>query len=165
MTGKPRTECGILPHHAVWNTQRTKICVVFDASAKQEVISLNTCLLKGPDYLPNICGVLLRFRRKRIPVSVDTERMYHQVKVKREDRSALRFLWRPPGSKRPPETFEMQVHVFGATSSPRVCMYALRRAALDHQADYPGALGRMSNIYVDNWLKSLDAIGEARGAC
>ncbi|KFD46352.1 hypothetical protein M513_12768 [Trichuris suis] len=58
----------------------------------------------------------------------------------------------------------MQVHVFGATSSPCVCMYALRRAAVDNQAKYPEALRRMSNVYVDNWLESFDSMHEARRA-
>uniref|UniRef100_A0A5S6Q7Y1 Reverse transcriptase domain-containing protein n=1 Tax=Trichuris muris TaxID=70415 RepID=A0A5S6Q7Y1_TRIMR len=112
-----------LPRHAVWNSKRKMLRVVYDASAKQQGTSLNQCLLKGPDYLTNFCGVLLCFRQKKIPISADVERMYHQVRVKREDRSALRFLWRSSGSALLPETYEMHVHVFGGgLVAVSVCM-------------------------------------------
>uniref|UniRef100_A0A5S6QAV2 CCHC-type domain-containing protein n=1 Tax=Trichuris muris TaxID=70415 RepID=A0A5S6QAV2_TRIMR len=81
-----------LPHHSVWNSKCTKVRVVFDVSAKHQGMSLSQCLLKGPDYLPNLCGVLLRFRQRKIRISADVECMYHQVGMKREDHSALRFL-------------------------------------------------------------------------
>ena len=45
-----------------------KLCV-FDASAKLNGISLNSRLLRGPDLLTSLVGVLLRFRRFRIAIS------------------------------------------------------------------------------------------------
>ena len=79
--------------------------VVFDVAAKcvdtptGEEVSINDKLLRGPNYLVNMHGVVNRFREKLIPISADIEKMYHQVKVSERDRDAFRFLYRPPGSE------------------------------------------------------------------
>ena len=45
----------------------TKLCIVYDAStkAKKGQKSLNECLHRGPVILEDLCGLLLRFRRKK----------------------------------------------------------------------------------------------------
>ena len=53
-----------LPHHAVIRTDKTttKLRVVYDASAKSDGPSLNSCLHKGPKLNQLILDLLLRFR-------------------------------------------------------------------------------------------------------
>jgi hypothetical protein len=83
--------------------------------------------------------------------------MFHQVKVPEEDQAALRFLYRTPGSRSPPLTYKMAVHIFGAVSSPTSCIYALNRAD-DNREQFPEAAASVRQaFYVDNYLDSFDS--------
>ena len=88
-------------------------------------------LLNGPDLLNNLVGILLRFRGGKIGIMADVEQMFHQIGVCEEDRDSLRFLWRDLDETRPPDEYQMTVHVFGAVDSPCCANYALQRTALD----------------------------------
>ncbi|KFD47087.1 hypothetical protein M513_11997 [Trichuris suis] len=154
-----------LPHHPVLNPNKpNKLRVVFDAAAKSQGISLNSELLKGPDFLANLVGVLLRFRRYRYACTADIVKMFHQVRVRQEDVSALRFFWRNPGTHDEPREYQMNVQIFGATSSPCVCAYALRQAARDAR-DAADLIHSqiVDHFYVDNWLASFRSVEEAVG--
>ena len=142
------------PHHPVFNPNKPGKCrVVFDLSIKCHGICLNDVLLKGPDLLTNLIGILLRFRQYAYPVVADVEKMFHQVRVRPSDGPAFRFLWRNPGSKEPPDVYQMDVHLFGAASSPAVCSNALRQAVRD-DGDQQLLQQITRNYYVDNWLVS-----------
>ena len=154
-----------LPHHGVIseNSTTTKVRVVFDGAAECDGTSLNKKLLRGPNYFVSLIGVLLRFRRNKIPVSGDIVKMFHQVKVAREDREAFRFLYRPPGSEEAPKSYQMLVHIFGAGSSPSTCIHALNKTANDHADEYDEEVTNCvrKNFYVDNYLDSLASEDEA----
>ncbi|KAI2644915.1 hypothetical protein H4Q32_024954 [Labeo rohita] len=88
----------------------------------------------------------------------DIESMFYQVKVPEHDADLLRFLWCPSGRlDEPVEEFRMTVHLFGATSSPSVASYALRRTAEDHKdVTSPDAIQTvLQNFYVDDCLRSV----------
>ena len=114
-----------------------KVRIVYDCAAKFDETSLNDQLLQGPDNTNSLTGVLLRFRKEPVALMSDIEQMFHQVRVKQSDTDALRFLWWPGGDlTKEPIDYKMQVHLFGGTSSPSVCSYALRKAAEDSKNEY-----------------------------
>ena len=51
---------------------------------------------------------------------VETEQMFHQIRVRYNDRDALRFLWREHMFD-PTEDFKMNFHLFGKIDSPLYC--------------------------------------------
>jgi len=108
-----------LPHHPVLNHNKpNKVRVVFDCSASHKGVCLNDVLMQGPDLVNSLVGVLLRFRKERIAITADIEAMFHQVRVHPPDTHALRFLRWPGGDLSAiPLTYQMLVHLFGATSS------------------------------------------------
>ena len=51
-----------LPHHGVYHPKKPgKVRVVFDCSSKFQGLSLNDCLMQGPDLTNSLVGVLTRF--------------------------------------------------------------------------------------------------------
>ena len=80
----------ITPHKA-----STKVRIVFDASVKASkyVKGLNECLYRGPINLPDMCGILLRFRIYYIVILGDIEKAFLQIGIKEQERDVARFLW------------------------------------------------------------------------
>ena len=63
-----------LLHHPVVkeHSSTTKVRPVFDASTKgYNNISLNDCMEAGPNFLPDLPAVLIRFRRWKIALTAD----------------------------------------------------------------------------------------------
>ena len=118
----PEGRTGYISHHGVYHLSKPgKIRVV-----PLEVF-LNKNLMSGPDLTNQIVGVLTRFCEEPVVIMGDIESMFHQVMVPREYRSLLRFLWWEDHDISGTEKdFEMFVHVFGGTSSPSCCNYALK---------------------------------------
>ena len=135
-----------LPHHAVQNPNKPgKVRVVFDAAAKCGGTSLNDNLVSGPNNLNSLTGVLMRFRQGRVPIASDVKQMFHQIAIRAEDRQSQRFLWRDMDLTREPETYQMNVVIFGAKSSPCTATYVLRRCATDGETQHPQAASRVVN--------------------
>ena len=87
-----------LPHHAVFKKSNPEKCrVVFDCAAQFKGVSLNDVILQGPNFLNNLAGVLIRFRKEPVAVIGDIKLMFHQCFVVEQDRRFLRFLWWPVG--------------------------------------------------------------------
>ena len=153
-----------VPHHAVHNEKKDKPRIVFDCAAKYMGLSLNDAVYSGPDLTNSLVGVLLRFRCRKVAMMADIQAMFHQVKVPKEQRDVLRFLWYPDGDlSRSPVVYRMTSHLFGGTWSPAACAHALSRTADEHGSAYSAEASRTlkRSFYVDDCLKSVDGEREA----
>ena len=87
--------------------------------------------------------------------------MFLERQVPDQDRSCLRFLWRPRTSE-PVQIYEYKRHVFGAKSSSTCAKYALKRVELDNEEEYPiAAKETQNNFYMDDVIKSVETHEEA----
>ena len=86
-----------LPHHLVLTSNKatTKMHIVYNASSKagSSMNSLNECLNRGPVILPDLCGLLIRFRIYPIVVLADIEKAFLQVGIQEPEQDMTCFLW------------------------------------------------------------------------
>ena len=94
------------------------------------------------------------------------KKMCHRVKVLERNRLYLSFIWREPGSQDLPATYCMNVHIFGAVSSPSSCQFVLNRTAEENRNSYPDVASLVNtSFYVDNFLHSFQDEEDAIGCC
>ncbi|XP_075163256.1 uncharacterized protein LOC142235886 [Haematobia irritans] len=144
-----------IPIFTVTNINKNKTRLVWDAAAKVNGVALNSCLLKGPDLLKSLVGVLLRFREKPVALCGDIREMFHQIKVINEDQKAQMFLWRGGDTTADIDVYCMQVMTFGASCSPSLANYIKSKNANRFVEKYPSAVNAiLENTFVDDWLQS-----------
>ena len=152
-----------VPHFGVFHKTKGNLRVVFDCAAKYRGVSLNDTLLKGPDYINPLIGILCRFRKHPVAFGCDVEKMFYCFHVHPEDQDYLRFLWWKGGNtKLPLTTYRMTTHLFGAISSPACATFGLRYIAREfttYGADVRQFI--TDDFYVDDGLKSVNSVEEA----
>ena len=107
-----------MPHRPVVkeSSSTTKVRPVFDASAAgRNGVSLNDCMEAGPNLMPNLPEILIRFRRRKIALTADITKAFLQVKISDSDRDVSRFLWKLDGTVR---VMRFTRVPFGNKSSP-----------------------------------------------
>ena len=141
-----------LPHHPVVkvHSSSTKVRPVFDASAKSyNGISLNDCMSTGPNLLPDLVSLLLRFRRWKVALTADVVKAFLQVSVHPADRDVHRFLWKE-------RVMRFTRVPFGNRASPFLLCATIRH----HLSLYPQSLvvtELRDNLYMDDWLTGCDS--------
>ena len=109
-----------IPHKGVVkkDAESTKLRIVYDASAKEFTTqpSLNDCLNPGPTLQNLLWSILVRARFLPVLLTGDLEKAFLHVRIKEEERDALRFHWKSLGSD---ETvvFRFTRALFGLTES------------------------------------------------
>ncbi|XP_025264482.1 uncharacterized protein LOC105257606 [Camponotus floridanus] len=157
-----------LPHHGVLrkSSVTTKLRVVFNGStptASGKI--LNDHLMVGPNLLPPLADVLLRWRQHRFVLATDVEKMFRQILVHPDDRDLQRILWRdsPQGS---PAEYQLSTVTYGLACVPFLAMRALRQLTEDKGKQYPlGAAALLRDVYMDDILTGASTITETQEMC
>ena len=81
---KPPGEVHYLHHHPVIRPEKsaTKLRIVYDVSSSIEGPSLNQCLETGPNLLPKLTDILIRFRSYQVALISDIKQAFLNVSVK-----------------------------------------------------------------------------------
>lgn len=144
-----------LPHFGVDNPNKKKLRLVFDAAAKTNGLCLNDYLIKGPDLLTSLFGIMLRFRENPVAVTGDIKDMFLRVKIRPEDQNAFRFLYKdePEG---PVDTYVMSSLIFGANCSPFIAQFVKNKNAKLYENTMPAATAAIcTQHYMDDYIDSL----------
>ena len=97
-------------------------------------------------------------------ITCDIRKMFYQFLVPNVDRDLLRFLWWKDGElASDPIVCRMKVHIFGATSSPGVATYGLRRVADDYKDLHSEEASEFvkNDFYVDDGITSRGSADRA----
>ena len=138
-----------------------KVRIIWDAAAKVNGISLNSTLLKGPDFLTSLVAVFFHFRLYAYALTGDIREMFHRFFIRQADRQFLRFLWRDKATSKV-EVYVMDVAIFGATCSLSSAQYIKNLNAQEFEALFPRAVEAILQYhYVDDYLDSFQTAEEA----
>lgn len=156
-----------IPHHGIIkkDSTTTRLRVVFDASSKTTTgISLNDCMMNGPKLQQDLADILLRWRKHKIVMTADIEKMYRQIWINKQDQNYQRILWRSNPLK-PMEAYKLKTVTYGTTAASFLAIRALKQLATDGINDYPiGASIILTDFYVDDLLTGSNNIEEATRA-
>ena len=157
-----------LPHHPVITPTKstTKVRIVYDALAKGKKgdKSLNECLYKGPNLLPDLCGILFRFRTQPIAIFSDIEKAFLQIGIRETDRDVTRFFWFKDSSNLRVTESNLDTYRFCRVPFGVVCSPFLLGGTIKfhlRKTGTPVALEINNNIYVDNVSLGANSVDEA----
>lgn len=87
--------------------------------------------------------------------------MFHQIRIRKEDTHAQRFLFRSDENE-PPTIYIMDVATFGASCSPCSAQYIMHRNAQENELEFPEAANAIQNkTYMDDYFDSCNTEAEA----
>lgn len=135
--------------------QSTKLRIVYDASARayESAPSLNDCLEIGPPLQNQVWKVLLRGRFYTVALAGDIQKAFLQVRIRPEDRDALRFHWLSNEDPHQVRTYRFTRALFGLGPSPFLLSGVMRHHLDTCRAEHPERVGEIEHeLYVNDLL-------------
>ena len=158
------TSQAFLPHHGMWKetSMTTTLRTVFNGSSKTKSgVLVNDLLHVGPNLLQNPVALICAWRRYKIALSADVEKMFRQIGVEQFDQPYQSILWRFDKSE-PIQTYRLTIPTYGLACSPFLAIRTLLKLAEDYGNTYPIAAEAVrSEMYSDNVVSGAHSSNEA----
>ena len=142
------------------NVETTKVRIVYDASAREgpNLPSLNDCLYPGPPLQNLLWSVLVRSRFYPVLLAGDLQKAFLQVRIKEEERDALRFHWKSR-DQADIETLRFTRALFGLTSSPFLLGGVIQQHLETWEQREPELVAQIrKRLYVDDLISGAPTV-------
>lgn len=156
-----------IPHKAVVreSAETTKMRIVYDASARayDSAPSLNDCLEVGPPLQNQLWKVLLRGRFHSVAIAGDIRKAFLQVRIREQDRDALRFHWLESKDPFRVRTYRFTRALFGLGPSPFLLGGVIQHHLNTCRPTHPDRVAEIEQeLYVDDLISGGGTIQEAK---
>uniref|UniRef100_A0A1I8AFR5 Integrase catalytic domain-containing protein n=1 Tax=Steinernema glaseri TaxID=37863 RepID=A0A1I8AFR5_9BILA len=131
-----------------------------ESKSKKSLNSLNDCLYRGPNRLPDLAAILVRTRLPAISIWSDLEKAFLKLSLAPQDRNVTRFFWVKDAEK-PPTKDNIVVYRFLKVLFGLKCSPALLNMTVQHhlqRAQSEIASDILKNTYVDDVYQSADTV-------
>ena len=120
-----------LDHHDVpkESSTSTSTRLVVNTSLHYNGLCLNEILMKGPNSLNSLFGVLLNFRRHIVALVGDIKKMYQTIKTTEKEKFLRLLYWRNLKVDQDPKMYGIQTVNFGDRSAATIAAVALQETA------------------------------------
>ncbi|XP_068739951.1 uncharacterized protein [Montipora capricornis] len=164
--GEPEGKEFYIPHKPVVRetAESTKIRIVYDASARayHQAPSLNDCLETGPPLQNKLWSVLTRNRFHPVALAGDLRQAFLQVRIREEDRDAMRFHWLRDLESKEVETLRFTRALFGMSTSPFLLGGVIEQHLNNLEHKYPDTIEEIRrSLYVDDLISGDKTIARA----
>lgn len=156
-----------LPHHPIIReaSSTTRVRVVFNASSPtSNGSSLNDHMFTGPKLQQDLSCIIMRWRRHRLVVTADIEKMFRQIRVHSDDADYQRILWRS-SPQLPVCEYRLTTVTYGTAAAPFLANRVLRQLATDERTRFPLAAPILEeDTYVDDAFFGGDQVSAVEAA-
>ncbi|XP_015778215.1 PREDICTED: uncharacterized protein LOC107356088 [Acropora digitifera] len=137
------------------SAETTKLCVVYDASARANsgAPSLNECLNPEPPLQNQLWNVLVPACFHPVAIAGDIKQAFLQVRIREEDRDALRFHWLKDLNSQTVEALRFTRALFGLICSPFLLGGLVQHLLESCRENYPEIVREIEkSLYVDDLI-------------
>ena len=121
-------------------------------------MSLNDCMNSGPNLLPLLPEVLIRFRRWRYAYLADITKAFLQVGVQEQDQNVHRIFWDDQGVTR---IMRFTRVPFGNSASLFLLNATIKFYLKKYDSTDPTVTELEHNLHVDDWLFGCDTVEQS----
>ena len=133
----------------------TPVRPVYNANQEfgEEKTSFNKKLIEGPNYLPQLPALLIKFRYYQTVAFLDISKLYSRIRLPVEDSEYQRFFWAsekmgPDDTQAKLKAYRQTRLIFGSRSSPFQAQWVLKKHAETHNNFYLKNFTYLDDIFV-----------------